>query len=357
MWIESPDVPQLDQLSKQLADSASQLDTGELAWPQPQLDWCAQQGVYRWFLPEEWGGAAWSDADVIRGYLKLSAGCLTTTFIITQFTGACRRIAASNNEALKVELLPKLARGELFATVGISHLTTSRRHLKKPVLQAERVPGGFQLNGMAPWVTGSLAADVIVIGASLDDGTELLAAVPATSDGIEIATTPNLVALTASQTGAVKFKDCFLHEDKLIAGPVAGVMKQGVGARTGGVQTSTLAVGLATAAVELMRTESAVRPELVDAMQALSQEVDRLTEDVIRTASGETICSNEELRTRANSLALRSTQAALTAAKGSGFVIGHPAGRWCREALFFLVWSCPQPVMAANLCELAGLTD
>jgi hypothetical protein len=26
-----------------------------------------------------------------------------------------------------------------------------------------------------------------------------------------------------------------------------------------------------------------------------------------------------------------------------------------REALFFLVWSCPQPVMQANLCELAGL--
>jgi hypothetical protein len=52
---------------------------------------------------------------------------------------------------------------------------------------------------------------------------------------------------------------------------------------------------------------------------------------------------------------LRATQAALAAAKGTGFVVGHPAGRWCREALFFLVWSCPRPVAAANLCELAGL--
>jgi hypothetical protein len=25
--------------------------------------------------------------------------------------------------------------------------------------------------------------------------------------------------------------------------------------------------------------------------------------------------------------------------------------------MFFLVWSCPQPVSAAHLCELAGLTD
>ena len=36
-------------------------------------------------------------------------------------------------------------------------------------------------------------------------------------------------------------------------------------------------------------------------------------------------------------------------------LVGHSAGRMAREALFFLVWSCPQPVMQANLCELAGL--
>ena len=28
---------------------------------------------------------------------------------------------------------------------------------------------------------------------------------------------------------------------------------------------------------------------------------------------------------------------------------------WCREALFFLVWSCPQSVLTATLCEFAGL--
>jgi len=56
-------------------------------------------------------------------------------------------------------------------------------------------------------------------------------------------------------------------------------------------------------------------------------------------------------------LALRATQAALASAKGAGYLAGHPAGRWCREALFFLVWSCPAPVLQANLCELAGIAD
>jgi hypothetical protein len=58
-----------------------------------------------------------------------------------------------------------------------------------------------------------------------------------------------------------------------------------------------------------------------------------------------------------NSLVLRATQATLAAAKGAGYAAGHPAGRWCREALFFLVWSCPAPVLQANLCELAGILD
>ena len=54
----------------------------------------------------------------------------------------------------------------------------------------------------------------------------------------------------------------------------------------------------------------------------------------------------------ANSLVLRATQVLLAATKGAGYVAGHRAGRLAREALFFLVWSCPQPVVTANLREL-----
>jgi hypothetical protein len=36
-------------------------------------------------------------------------------------------------------------------------------------------------------------------------------------------------------------------------------------------------------------------------------------------------------------------------------VVGHPAERLLRESMFFLVWSCPQPVTESLLCDLAGL--
>ena len=61
------------------------------------------------------------------------------------------------------------------------------------------------------------------------------------------------------------------------------------------------------------------------------------------------------VRGQANALALRLTQAYLTARKGSGFLREDPAQRWARQALFFLVWSCPSPVAQAAIRDLAGL--
>src|SRR4029079_8957033 len=134
-------------------------------------------------------------------------------------------------------------------------------------------------------------------------------------------------------------------------------MSSGVGGVTGSHETSTLAIGLAWAAIDFLAAEAAKRPDLSEPMLALRAEHEGLLCDLLEVVRGMSACTKESIRQRANSLVLRATQAALSAAKGTGYVLGHPAGRWCREAMFFLVWSCPQPVSAANLCELAGIAD
>lgn len=357
--ITSPDDPALAELCALLAERAIALDqTGQ--WPAEQLRLCGQYGVYEWFIDPAWGGQGWEEAQLVRGYLALSAACLTTTFILTQRTGACRRIEGCGNEKLKQQLLPGLASGERFATVGISHLTTSRRHLGKPVLTAERTAAGFRLNGISPWVTGGAAADVIVLAATLVESGEptdrqLLIAAPTDTPGLSIADPLPLVGVSASSTGPVLLNDAQFADDWLIAGPVPNVMSSGLGGNTGSYETSTLAVGLAQAALDFLAAEAAKRPDLNEPTAALHAEHASLLNDLLAVAAGNSDCSKESIRQRANSLVLRSSQAALSAAKGSGYVVGHPAGRWCREALFFLVWSCPQPVSAANLCELAGI--
>jgi alkylation response protein AidB-like acyl-CoA dehydrogenase len=147
--------------------------------------------------------------------------------------------------------------------------------------------------------------------------------------------------------------------DSIIAGPAEAVLSSGKGGGTGGLQTSTLAIGLAQAAVGFVNQEAAARPDLQGTGHALKLELEDLRASLLALADGDAhvaIHANaQDLRAAANSFVLRATQAALVAAKGAGYVQGHPVERWCREAMFFLVWSCPQPVLDANLCEFAGL--
>lgn len=358
--ITSPDSPELDALCRELAELAPGLEKPG-AWPADQLRLCGEAGVFEWFVPREFGGQGWPEAAVVRGYLKLSAACLTTTFAITQRSGAMSRIAASENEWARKMLLPDLLSGRSFATVGISHLTTSRQHLGKPAMQVTEAPGGFVLDGYSPWVTGGEQAQYVVIGGSFisDDNLaappQILVALPTILPGVRIPAAPDLVALTASRTGSVYCDHVFVERKWLLAGPIPEVMKQGAGAKTGGLQTSTLAIGLSTAALQFLESEAAKRADLNPPAAALRAELESITADLLALADGQEACTASGLRARANSFALRATQASLAAAKGAGFVATHPAGRWCREALFFLVWSCPQGVLNTNLCELAGI--
>jgi alkylation response protein AidB-like acyl-CoA dehydrogenase len=341
-------------LAERLAAAAAETDIRG-AWPKRQLDDCGEHGVMGWFVPAEYGGRGYGEAEIVRGLMPIAGACMTTTFALTQFAAACARIAASSNEQARRELLPGLAAGRRFATVGISHLTTSRRHLARPVLAAEESRDGVRLAGYTPWVTGAAHADVLVVGATLGDGRQLLAAVPADSPGVRVGEPFPLVSLTGSRTGPVHFDGVLVDRKHVLAGPVENVMQSGSGGRTGGLQTSALAVGLADAAIRYLEEQSRRRDDLIEAAGRLRGEHDALRDDLIALAEGEAVCTSEDLRARANSFVLRATQAALAAAKGAGFVASHACGRWCREALFFLVWSCPQPVMAANLCELAGI--
>ncbi len=352
--VESLQDPALDQLCDRLAQLASHLDS-EPRWPGEQMQLCVQYGVFRWFLPKEYGGLGWGEPELLQAYYRLGAACQTTAFILTQLTGAARRIASSAQEELKRRLLPPLAQGEQLATLGISHLTTSRRHWKQPPLLAQEVSDGFVLQGESPWVTGACASQYIVLGAETEDRRQLLVVLPTDLPGVEIKPPVPLVALSASCTGAVACHRVHLPRKWLLAGPEPGLMRKGGAGATGGLQTSVMALSLARAALEYLSQQAQRRPELDPPTQHLQAELDHLYEQLLQLAQGNPVTSKEHLRSQCNSLVLRATQAALAAAKGTGFVQGHPAGRWATQALFYLVWSCPQGVMEANLCQLAGV--
>ena len=313
------------------------------------------------------------DSDtLLKFYVWLASGCLTTAFVMTQRSAALRRIETSENEYARNTLLAAIRSGSSFATVGISHLTTSRRHLSQPPLRATRVSNGWVLDGFSPWVTGGHFADWLIVGAVEDDHMveaqvptkprELLFSIPRYRTGVIVEPSSDLMALNASSTGPVRFENVAVDREELLHGPVANVMEAsnrqatavgsaGTGSGPGGLQTSALAIGHAAQAIEYLLKESQVREDIRSVAEGLQSQWRALFAELTQMNSGIGPQDQAVLRKKANDLALNSTQAALAAAKGVGFANGHDVGRLCREALFFLVWSCPQSVVQAHLCS------
>jgi hypothetical protein len=208
-----------------------------------------------------------------------------------------------------------------------------------------------------PWVTAAARADLIVTGAALDDGRQMLIALPADRPGLEVCPPFPLAALQASCTAQVLLREVQLDDSDLLAGPAAGIMAQPGAVGTAGLETSALAAGQARAALAALVELSPDRSDLAEPLEVLCESWQVLWSDLMVLAQGEPdTVSASQVRTQANALVLRATQAYLTARKGTGFLRSDPAQRWARQALFFLVWSCPAPIAQAAILDLAGLS-
>lgn len=343
---------------RNLAAKLGSLPTPERTdeWPEPQFQLLREADGWKWNIPQECGGIGMDTRDLLEVYRELAGFSLVTTFILTQRNAACSRIELSGNTDLRRELLTGLCRGELFATVGISHLTTSRQHLQTPAVTVQRLPavGGYLMTGHVPWATGANQADILVTGGTLSNGTQLLAAVPLKRDGVTVLPPVGLLGLSASQTGAVSLQDVFVADDEVLHGPMVKVMSQGAAGGAGSLGTSALAIGAAQGTLRQCTEEARHRPELHEFLSPLQAEAAELAMQLRQAATDVDVgtLAVEMLRRRANLLVTRAAQVWLAATKGAGYVSGHPAERAVRESMFFLVWSCPQPVLAANLRDL-----
>lgn len=350
---------EFDQLIAVLTRLAER-EGAELNWPADAWEALKEVGVLGWNVPVEFGGADFDSVEMTYGYIRLAEACLTTTFVLTQFNAACQRINWSDDTDFKTTVFQELISGAKFATVGISHLTTSRQHLKKPTVSARAIEGGWILDGFVPWVTGAVHADYIVTGGVCDDGTQILGLVDTSAEGVEPQPPIEMLSMTGSHTGAVKLNEVKIPAAHLIAGPVEQVMKRPDGqGGAGSLTTSALALGVARRAIARLQEETEKRPELLEIYNPLQADCAGIYREMFETLEAGTLNGtfSEKIRERSNSLVLRASQALLAAVKGAGFVKGHPAERAIREAMFFLVWSCPQPVVQANMREFACVLD
>ncbi len=123
-------------------------------------------------------------------------------------------IHAYGDESQRERYLPKLATGEWVGCFGL----TEPDHGSDPgsmVTKAEKVDGGYLLNGAKMWITNSPISDIAVVWAKLD-GVIRGFIVEREMDGFSTPEIQGKMSLRASVTGQIVLEDVLVPEENLL---------------------------------------------------------------------------------------------------------------------------------------------
>ena len=319
-------------------------------WPSEDLADLADAGVLRAVLPRELGGSDASALDIHLCYEQIASAALATALVLSQRDSACAIIDAARTSPVRRELLEALAANTIFATVGIAQLTTSRQG-GAPAMRATRIDGAWRIDGLVPWASGAFESSYVVAGAAVEgqgegSGDQLLFALPTNAPGVSVGEPMPLVALRATHTSSITCQGVTINDRLVLHGPIPNVLSGR--AKSLPLGQAFLAMGLSRGAIELIREHTSDLAQA--AVASFEPQLADIRKSVLEICTAPAApppppSAAAELRGRCNELALRITQSAVAIYKGTALLADHPAQRLAREAMFLLVWSCPNPVI------------
>ncbi len=332
------------------------------------FDALAASGLLGMGAPRQYGGLEASGATQREVTQILASYCGVTTFIQAQHHGPTRMILSGPNSLLKGQLLPDLARGIRMCGISFAHL----RRPGQPVLQALPEPGGYRLQGTAPWVTGWGLMNQVVFGATLPDGRfaylwspanrddfpEVFAeiALPADAGALRASAPLPLCAMNASATVELRCENWFIPEVHKLSESDRETMRRND--RNGVLGATTMPLGCGAAAVRVLcaAVEKRNLPAVRRAASSFGAEWEELRasleEWIPRTAEPGFFEKAVQLRAWCIEFGVRASHAAVASVSGAANLRSHPAQRLLREAMFYTVQAQTQEVMEATLERL-----
>jgi glutaryl-CoA dehydrogenase len=166
-------------------------------------------------IPEEYGGAGLGYVSyglIARELERVDSGYRSTMSV--QSSLVMYPIYAYGTEAQRRKYLPKLATGEIIGCFGL----TEPDHGSDPgsmVTRAEKVAGGYKLNGAKTWISNAPVAHIAVVWAKLDGKIRGFIVERATK-GFSTPKIEGKLSLRASITGQIVLEDVMVGVDALL---------------------------------------------------------------------------------------------------------------------------------------------
>ncbi|MFZ5948722.1 MAG: acyl-CoA dehydrogenase family protein [Stygiobacter sp.] len=174
-----------------------------------------EMGLFGITLPQKYGCAEMNNVAYGLAMQELERGDSgLRSFASVQSALVMYPIYTFGNEEQKNYWLPKLATGEKIGCFGL----TEPDYGSNPggmVTHAEKVDGGYLLNGAKMWITNGTIADVAVVWAKLD-GVVHGFLVEKGTKGFEAPEMKGKHSLKASVTSELVFQDVFIPEENLL---------------------------------------------------------------------------------------------------------------------------------------------
>ncbi|MDG6079201.1 isovaleryl-CoA dehydrogenase [Erythrobacter litoralis] len=136
------------------------------------------------------------------------------------------QIARWGNEAQKAKYLPKLISGEHVGSLAMSEASAGSDVVSMK-MKAEKVDGGYVLNGTKFWITNAPFADTLVVYGKTDPEAKSRGIttflIEKDFDGFSIGQKIEKVGMRGSPTSEIVFDDCFVPEENVMGPENGGV--------------------------------------------------------------------------------------------------------------------------------------
>ncbi len=290
------------------------------------------------FLSSEDKTVAEAAVQEVKVVQQVSSYCMTTGFNLWCHMAALTYVRHTENKELKERFLPALENGEILGATGLSNPMKFYADLEKLHLKAERVNGGYKLNGALPAVS-NLGEDHWFGAVASENGRRIMVFVPCSDENLQLKEKVSYLGLNGSATFACRFDGVFIPDSQVLAEDADTFVQK---IRPYFV-TYQVPVGLGVIEAAIRSVEKCVNkqsganqylPVQAEDLQVRFDAVQEQFRDLLETGvSWKGILS---VRKDTVYLTMDAVHAAMMHAGGSAYLQTSADGRRLREAYFFM---------------------
>jgi alkylation response protein AidB-like acyl-CoA dehydrogenase len=249
---------QVREMARKFADEvvaprARALDENE-EFPLDIVQQMGELGFLGLPFPEKYGGAGLDTLAYVIAVEEIARACGSTAITLAAHVSlGCGPVYMIGTEEQKQKYLTPMAKGEAIGAFGLTE-PNAGSDAAGTQTRAEKVDGGWRINGSKIYITNGSVAKYITFTARTDSskGTKGISAfiMDTATPGFRVGKREKKMGLRGSDTVEVVFEDCLIPASGLLGDP-AGGFKAFMRTLTGGrISIGALALGLAQGAYE-----------------------------------------------------------------------------------------------------------